>query len=378
MPSITYISEIAGYPDAIFSEAANDPKIAPKKKPNADACVTAVLKATEKLALAGASALVRDDLQYAYDMYALTAGERPTDPALATLATEWDSGLDDEVENLFEPYQDVLSADWLAKNTIDTRTYEEDGVEKLAQSFAKEVWKTLTWQLGDDVTPGQGKSPLQILSATGITRNDVEQRFSDRIGPGAQATPQLPSEPDQQTGLAMVGTHLRAMRDAAGWRPLQIADELNNVLSGDDILVEGAAQRAGFSHDHVNIIQMLGVEQGDDAALRTLFTAMEGMELLDAPPPPPAVPPEQQGAGDGTDYSDTLVALREHGGGTADELAVAAGISRATLTNIIKGKAKWKPDTEAKARVRNLTVAHYNALAKALAQLDGDTYAEVS
>lgn len=383
--SIEYITEVAGGKDAILAEAAQDPKIAKKRKPDQDQVAMAVLKVVEKRAIAGAADLVRDELSTFLDAYKQLNDER----FMADDPDEWDSGLDDKVELVFQPYNDVLSADFLATATIDAHLEEEGGVERVAMAFGKEVYKQLCWQAGDKDVPGKIKQPMQILASAGILTSHILGYFEDRIvkTSAVAAEPEVDIQQEQRE-VAALNDLIRQMIAAGVTADTADVEVLANLVDSDDTLSSGAAQQVGLSPDDAVAFQMLSLDMDEEAAVQhivALLREVEGWQgstaepatgdeydyIGEAPapvvPPPPPAPSAKSAVG----LNDVLVLMQAHGGTGAADAATLVGVSRATFNNYINGKSEWKPDDEAKQRVFDEIERHIQGLMSARALLDG-------
>jgi hypothetical protein len=116
------------------------PAMHKRKRPTVEVAAKATLGVLEDNVVAFMRGELIEDMQDTYDMYVLTNGER-TD---ALDPDEWDSGIDDQVEGMLEPYQEALSADWLGRFTINTRLDEPFGVERIVKAVGQEVFKQLS------------------------------------------------------------------------------------------------------------------------------------------------------------------------------------------------------------------------------------------
>lgn len=367
MASIQYLTEIAGGKAAILEQAAADPKIAKKRKPDQDQVVIAVVKVVERRSIAGAADLVRDDLQEALDTYLLVQGDR----FMADDPDEWDSGLDDKVEAIFAPYNDVLSSDFLATATIDSGLAAEVGVEAVAQKFGKEVYKQLCWLAGDKDTPGKLKQPLQILTSAGILTSDILGHFGDRIS--TSATPEPVAETPEEA-KAEASTLEAAVRGIRG-QVVYDDDTLSNLIDSDDIIAGSAAVQLGLTPDMALPFQMLAFDIGDAAAVEKIKEMLSvdyeyiGEPTVPAPPPVPT--PPKAGKGDGPRMNDVLHALKAHGGTALNDLATLVGVSRGTLNNYLNDKTDWTPDDDVRGRVLLRIEEHMAGMMSARALLEG-------
>lgn len=369
MASIQYLTEIAGGKAAILEQAAADPKIAKKRKPDQDQVVIAVVKVVERRSIAGAADLVRDDLQEALDTYLLVQGDR----FMADDPDEWDSGLDDKVEAIFAPYNDVLSSDFLATATIDSGLAVEVGVEAVAQKFGKEVYKQLCWLAGDKDTPGKLKQPLQILTSAGILTSDILGHFGDRIATSEAPVVETPAEIAAEA--ATLDASINTMRKwlADNFVSAVDPDLLGNLVDSDDTLSQGAATQLGLSPADAVAFQMLAMDKGDAGAVEYIQQQLS-FDYVDEPaavPAPPSPPKPVASKGTGPRMNDVLHALKAHGGTALNDLATLVGVSRGTLNNYLNDKTDWTPDDDVKGRVMARIEEHMAGMMSARALLEG-------
>lgn len=381
--SIEHLTEICGPSADVFTDAAQDVKIAPKKKPTLEAVLTAIVKAVERRAVAGAAALIRDDLEECYEMHVLMRGDHEAAAAQGDDPLEaWETALDEAVETLISPYKDVLSNDWLGRETIDTRLWEEGALDTFATSFGKEVFKQLCWQDGKpEEGGGKPKTPAKILASAGITTSAVLGQFGDRISKaeggnrddGSAATAAQPqAEPTElDTVLDTIFERVGADFDIEG-----IQEELTLVFDDDDLLAKGAAQRLGIEDEgDINTLQLLGLNEGDGAAkavIDGLLARKTGAAAAPAAPKRGAgrKPAAETPAGDPIP-TEVLALLAAHGGTPNAQMAEKVGVSRATYANYATGKTQLVPTDDQRAALRSEVVAHVNGLLQALAQIDG-------
>lgn len=385
--SLQYLTEVCGPADDIFAEAAGNPKIAAKKAPTLEAVLTAVVKVVEKRSVEGAANLIREDLQDMYDMYTITNGDRPQpetahDEPVIAAREAWDTGLDDRVEALFTPeYGNVLSNDWLANNTIDTRLNEEGGVDRLADAFGKEVYKQLCWQTGEAATGGgKMKSPAQILANAGITQSAVIGYFADRLSTeeggnrsidatiyADLAAPTETSEID--VVMDKVFEHVGIDYDVDGVR-----DELELVLDDDEVLSAGAAGRIGLVDvADIYAVQRFGLDRGAET-LDVLSAMLLDRSLAAKDGPKATGKPSRKADAPKGDAIDPLVLslLQQHSAVPAAKMAERIGVSRATYNNYVNGKTQLVPDNEQRATIRTQIEADLNGLQNALDLLGDD------
>lgn len=366
-----------------------------------------------------ASAMILPQIQHWYNaLCESTAGSMTEDD-------QWVEAHDDGVLALLEPYADTLSASWLAFTSTDIQLWKDGEDEKLAKSFAHEVWKQLSWKRTD----------RQILAGVGIVHDDLAQ-FGHM--------PELPPEPiqpefSQMRVNSILNRIMLTMPD-----PATLSDDLDFVSDDDDGLAMGAAQRLGIDMDDVLVLRQARNASG--SAIDAWHNAIEGGELLDeaktyvdldpvvdpepavlnddlevapikrtalpplppshklpppppppplagngtarpVPPPPPPPPtsgttteaPAKRGRpakshGDapaGAIRPEILRSIKEHSGIRDEDMADMMGISRPTLASIMKGKAWYVPPDESRREaIKNMLVMHINALTVAHGLID--------
>lgn len=373
MASITYLTEIAGTTDEIFADAMGDPKIAPKKQPTLEAVLTAIVKVVERRSIAGAAELVRDDLEELYEMHVLMFGERPLEGD--DTQADWDSSLDDKVEELFKPYADILSNDWMAVNTIDTRLDVEGAFDKAATSFGKEVHKQLCWQAGEAVTGGgKMKSPAQILASAGITTSAVLGKFADRISTaeGGNRTADAPAPEPTPSDTPELDAVMDAVFERVGidYDVGATREELELALDDDEVLAMGAAQRIGITDEQgVNALQMFSLNEGAQALDKLMsMLADRSLAAKDPKPKPARATPAKRASELDNPGLDPLVlsSLQTHSGISAATMAERLGVSRATYNNYVNGKTVFHPDDVQRQTIREQIEADLNGLQNAL------------
>lgn len=329
-------------------------------------------------------------LTEAYDEYTMFNGERPSVPGGDP--TEWDSGLDDVVEKLTEPYISVLSADWLGKNTVDCRLHEEGEIVKFAKAIAAEVYKQAT----------AGRTDVQIMSGGGLTMDLVRAAIGGETPQGSQGN-----------GLAGVVGTLKAVIGHAGeaFDPLAMYEELDLASDTDDNLALGAIQRlipeADDSAHRYYVLQMQNFRISQPAeAVDKLLEMMTNLALditaydeWNIPPgaragmgaaqmgivedvPLPGDRPkrsrgkksEPQPAVEGAMDHRILALLKDHANVADKELAEKIGVSRATMNNHVNGKTPFIPSPEQRGYIRNTVWEHLAGLLEAFSLIDGVDY----
>lgn len=343
--------------------------------------------------------LMYTKLQQAYAAFVTAAGQRPTMEGLQ--ADEWDSAIDDDVQTVVEEYATQLSASWLGEKTVDTRLHVAGELDKLAASFATEMWRQATYKRD---------TPAKILSSAGVVMNDIAL-FAQRYN----AQPKMELVPD----MNMNGVLNKIM--LAGGGSADVFGDLGLVLddSTDDFLVSQASQRLGIDTDDVDTLRMAAmggytaadmnalIEAGDildeeadeptpvaTAAAEEPETEEDLSELIgDAPapaaeappaapqapvvqtstaPPPPPAKGKRKGAKDEPPAGTTVVPaealqiIRDHANVKDEDAATLLGFSRATYNNYVKGKGVFYASETQRDTLRKLVEKKVEALNAAL------------
>lgn len=364
------IYELIGDTDAIITAAMTHPGLAPKRKPTIEAAMKAVSAEIERRVMMHFAQSFQAALQEAFDNFELENGEYGDCDVAST--DDYESGVDDVVEKLLEPLHEVLSQDWLGKNTIDTRLWEKDAISKLAQSVGKEAFKQISY----------GKTPNQILSNAGIVQGDVEVYFSAHMAPKTQQEEKVMAEVMElslEGVCAIIRAHVGREYDV-----LEVYGDIELAVDDDEILAGGAAARLGVSKEGLEVLQMAALEYGEEtvdkiAALVEAANPDVAVTIVTEPKQPtaPATPTTvSQEHGEHVD-ADVLTLLKEHGGAKDTEMSAALGVSRGTYNNWINGKTAFAPSDEQRGILRAQIVKNANGLLSALALLDGTEAEEV-
>lgn len=381
-----YINELIGDKADIIEQAMGNPGLAPKRKPTIEQAMKAVASQVEFAAMQNVQQKVLPIIQDMYDMYVLMNGEyedvgmlseadaaatEPDEDFVNASRTEYSSGLDDELEKALEPFETLLSADWLGRNTIDTRLWEENAIVKLSQSVAKEVFKQLSYQ----------KTPAQVLSNAGIVQADVEIFFEQHLAQaetpkGKQAMSDATANSAEDLA-AKIKSHVGNDFDQ-----MTVYEDLELACDDDEILANGAGKRLGLDEDDVQALQMVVLEYGNETAdhmIELIGNASSGEKA--AKPKAerkPAAPKKDAAPAEGAVDPKVLVLMKNHGSTKDTEMSATLGVSRATYNNWLNGKNAFTPDGDQYSAVRDELVANINGLLEALATLDGTEQMEVS
>lgn len=379
-----YIQNIIGDKDELIVKAMRHPALAVKRKPTMEVAMKAVAREVEFTAQQYVTANLGPTIQDAYDMYTLMNGEYGDmvkgDGTDEVDANEYAAGLDDKVEAALLSWEPYLSADWLGVNTIDTRLWEENAVDKFVASAAKEVYKQLAY----------GKTPSQILSNAGILSADVElylgQHMAGTLSPQPENTHMQTVSSIADTIRKQVGTF------ESGFDIMAVNDDIAMVAEGDDeILVGGAAERLGIDQEQIDALQTMALTMAFDDVAEQLIQVIKGgpgVENVGAAPaatngkakgkgkaataPKPAPTGAPVGASD-VIPKEAFALLKEHGGAKDTDLSAGLGVSRATYNNWVNGKTVCNATPEQRRLVRDQIVINTNGLLQALAILDGSS-----
>ena len=366
-----YIHELIGEKADIIEKAMKNPGLAPKRKPTIEQAMKAVASEVEFAAMQNVQQKILPVIQDMYDMYTLTNGEYEDTEAGGDMAPdEYSSGLDDELEKAIEPLEQYLSADWLGRNTIDTRLWEENAIVKLSQSVAKEVFKQLSYQ----------KTPAQVLSNAGIVQADVEIFFEQHL---AQAeTPKGKQAMSDATATSAEDLAAKIKSHVGNdFDQMMVYEDLELACDDDEILANGAGKRLGLDEDDVQALQMVVLEYGEDTAdhmIELIGNASSGEKA--AKPKAerkPAAPKKDAAPVEGAVDPKVLVLMKNHGSTKDTEMSATLGVSRATYNNWLNGKNAFSPDGDQYSAVRDELVRNINGLLEALATLDGTEQMEV-
>lgn len=356
-----YLAQVIGSKDDVIATAFTYPNMHPKKKPTQDVAAKAILHAVEAAVTKFMDGELRDAVQDTYEMYVLTNGERSDseDP------DEWDSGIDDAVEVLLEPYQEHLSASWLGTHTINTRLDEEGGIDRFLSSLGKEVFKELSY----------GKTPNQTLTNAGIVTEDIAAALADHT---AQEAPEMMNDPTINADLSDVLQTIYN-RLGEGFDPVAVYDDLGMIVGTgpsdepDDLLAAGAAGRLGIDENGIFTLQMAALDLDEDDKADALCTMLGEFKA-------PVKPKREKGsgrAGVGVEGakpfpSDLLALVKNHSAVSDSDMSKALGISRTTYTNFITGKNELTLVDDQVAVLRAQIEADIAGLARALEMLPAE------
>ncbi len=369
-----YLQDLIGGKEEVILAAMQNPGLAPKRRPNIEQALKAVAGEVEYRVKQCVTKDVLPKIQDAYDMYVLMNGEyedvgevegqEADEDFVKASQDEYTSGLDDEVEKLLEPLEAHLSADWLGRNTIDTRLWEEGAISRLAESVGKEVFKQLSY----------GKTPAQILSNAGIVATDVEIYFEQHMN----QTQEKPMSNGDDDTLAAIAAKIKH-RVGEGFDVSEVYADIELVCEDDEILAGGALARLGLEQADYDAIQMATLDHGDDTAehLYNLVNAAAVEKVKAAKPAKPkkeATPAKVENAVD----ARVLQLLKDHSAVKDTDMSARLGVSRATYNNWLNAKNAFVPDGDQYTTLRDQIVEDVNGLLEALSVLDGTEQMAVS
>lgn len=369
-----YIEDIIGDKIELLESAMRHPALIPKRKPTIEVAMKCVIAEVERICMTNVGTDYTEKLNDVYLSYTLMNGER--DEVDVAALGDWDEGLDNEVEKLFEPITELLSQNWLGEKTIDTRLHEDGAIVKLASSVGKEIFKTLTF----------GKEPGQVLSNAGILRTDVEIAFEAHQNP----TPEL-KEANRMAQESTIELIVGAMQQHLGaeFDQMEVYDDIGMLFDDDEILADAAAARLGLASADREAVQVAAFEGLDTDGLFAMLN--EAPAPAEEKPKAPAVKPtsesgkprrnkkaeaeqKAQAKAEGTIPAEVLQAYKAHGGMGDTEFAAKLGVSRGTYNNYLSGKSPFVPDDAQRETLRNQIVGDINGLLDALGTIDAFAY----
>lgn len=367
-----YLSDFIGDKGALLERAMSHPGLNPKRKPKIEDALKVTVSEVERTAMTSIADVLTPVLSDMYDMYEINNGEYEFSDREAR--EEWESGLDDKVEEIFEPYQMHLSADWLARNTIDTKLFEEGAIRKLAESAGREIVKQLSSVSVQELNQGVvTKTPAQVLANAGVLQTDVEVYLSQHL---AAKNPEQEKEMSDQT-TDSVDAVMQKMRAhlGTGFDVMAVYDDVELVFDEDDILANGAGARLGLNEDDVQTLKALeftvGSSSPDDLPNHVMSLLDDTPEKGKKPAKAKAEAKSTEPPAMGDEASDVLTLIIDHSAVGGTKLAENLGFSRATFNNYKTGKTPFKPDEVQKGVLRGQIVQDLNGLYKALCLVDG-------
>jgi hypothetical protein len=401
---------ITGGRTHILPKLANDPTWQRTRLKSAEGAASILVQIAKSVAIEEARALIIPEIEVWYKELVAKNGPRPS----GAQWSEWDEAHDDGLMALFEPFSKVLSASWLNFTSTDARIWQAGETERLANSFAQEIWKQLTWQRSDN----------QILAGIGIVADDLADFGQIEI-----SEPEPEPKADPMAVNAVLNKIMLSFPD-----PKTLQDDLDLASDQDQTLALGAAQRLGINPTETAALRLArgGMNgTGSNSVIQAWAKVIEAGEMLDTekvfvdlepapaqhptnalpPPPPPPVgtirealttsvaitppppppPPPVTTLGPGpaptntgkggrrTKLSDTpppghipvdvIRSIKEHAGLKDEIMAELFGLSRPTLANIMKGKGHFVPADDRREAIRSTVQKHISELSNALTKL---------
>jgi hypothetical protein len=170
--------------------------------------------------------LVIEPLAVMYDVFVQRNGPRPKADGLEQ--QEWDSGLDDEVAAILEPYSGIVSINWLGQHTVDTLLHQPGEIQKLAEGFAREVWGQASYH----------KTNNQLMAALGFVQADM-----DNVLPVPTTTPATKGTEAMSSLVEVLNSIMLNYTMGLIGDESVLTDNLDQASDTDDTLMEGAAGR---------------------------------------------------------------------------------------------------------------------------------------
>ena len=358
--------------------------------------------AEEKIA-----ASVEPDIQDLYDMHVMTHGEFPK--GARTFQVEgWLEPLEDQISTYFDNRAENLSASWLG--VVDNKTpRDQAGVQKLAQEYAKEVYKNLTYL--HDKENGREKTAAQVLSSVGIVREDLmhlvdatrnKQTFQqpEKVEPMAPVYyNELIAElhgTSQVLGLS--GKALYDTVDNASDDPVLAASALSAlmIVGRPEVNVALVTLRKSIGLDALfklvaeggTVTPVQSATQSDADAMAAMMggaapsetdalAAMMGGAAPAPAPAPTATASKRGNKAAAATVSEAsvipgalLASLRDATGMKSEDLGAVIGTSRATFDNYCKGKGKLFASADVKSSLLEIVAAREETLHELYKQLD--------
>lgn len=322
--------ELVGGPAVVLEALLSDPAITKTTSVSIVAAMAVARKITERKATVFFMEQVETQIKDAYDLYVMLNGEY-ADCADRAARDNWEAGIDDVIEAVFEPYEKWVSADWFGRSVIDTRLHKpmkDDGrppephvaATELALSFAKDAWRVLTHYHDDEDDKVKEKSTGQILSSVGVVRSDIEELLTERPVP----TTTEAKEYAMRT-MNEVMNKLHAALTQSGALDLPTRTELiplfENACDDDDGLALSGITPLGGDMDDVEVLRMFAMSAEDaaddlaDLLLAAPYDDFPASDNLRAVPPPPMGTPQDVAGQEMGDTDEDAEMLAMMGGG---------------------------------------------------------------
>lgn len=363
-----YVQDFTGDPSALLDAAFASPKLHPKKNPDYETATRVVGDTVAKTAKERISEEVYIDVMDAVVMYEIMNGDYADlgGDEYASTRDDYESGMDDKIEEALEKYNDHLSADWLGKNTIETGLWNSTNddrslVKAFADNAAKEIFKQLT----------HDKTPAQILASAGVVAADIQARL-------AQTTNEETTMTDTNTLDAVI--EKIKLHVGKGFDQMAVYEDIETIVEDDDeVLSSSAAGRVGLSKDDMEVLQLASLDMDDAAAeIVELVAAFKPKSAAQAKKEQKAAKAEAKAEADMAGLDALVFANLKDCGAGDTAMAEELGVSRSTYVNYCKGKTALVPDEDQYGVLRREVVDRANKMLAALAALDGTELTQVA
>lgn len=369
---------------------------------------------------------IRAKLEEAYDTHSGNAYFRPNDDNDPGVE-EWDEGMDEAVEALFEQHSTWITAGWLGEHCTDNRLHEDGAIERLAKSFTEDAWRVLTFVPEKDNVEAHYMSNVDLLAAIGLSSADIEAAMATRTKPTETEVEEIKVATITETKKRLA-EHMAAQ---GFYDRKALCLDLEDACETDDILAQAAITRLGgqpedakalrsyresnliFGADDwapfADSIEALSpapatagpadvVEASEVPADEEFDMSMFGGDVVATPAPPtpgapppapplpvaPAAPPvaapapekpkrvkAADGPPEGAVPAEALTLLKENAGLNDEQLGSLVGVSRATFANYCKGKAFLVPQDVHRTNLVAMIEQKREALSQALSMIEG-------
>lgn len=361
------LQDYTGEVNALLDTAFTYPKL---KSGSADV-ETAMGVVHTTLAVAAKQGLgdaIESVLLSALEMYELENGEYDQTFAGSQERNDYESAVDGMVEDALEKWNSHLSADWIAKNTIETKLWlttdsDRKAVRALADSAAKEVFK----QFSAD------KTPMQVMASAGIVKEAVETRLAKH----ALQKEQKPEANSMDAGFKEAVAKIKRYL-GKGFDRTSVYQDISMILEeDDDFLVKSALSRLGIQKLEKDFIKIVSVNFTLDGVKDV---AAHILDLIDQHKEPSgrakikakrAARAAEKAEAQLNGLDPNTFKILKDCGAKDTAMAEALGVSRSTYTNYMTGKTRLVPDEKQYALLRQEIVNRANALLAGLAALDG-------
>ena len=362
-----YVQDFTGDPSELLDAAFSLPKLHPKKNPDYKTATRVIGDTVAKVAKSNISKEVYTDVMDAVAMYEIMNGDYADleGDEYASTRDDYESGMDDKIEEALEKYNDYLSADWLGKNTVETGLWNSTDadrslIEAFADNAAEEVFKQLTHE----------KTPAQILASAGVTAPDVSARLAKQSEEGHMMT----NPNTLEAVIEKIKLHVGKDFDQ-----MTVYEDIETIVDDDDeILAASAAGRVGLSKDDMDVLQLASLDMDDAAAeIVELVAAFKPKSAAQVKKEQKAAKSEAKADAAASGVAALVFANLKDCGAGDTALAEELGVSRSTYVNYCKGKTALVPDEAQYGVLRREIVDRANKMLAALAALDGSELTQV-